>query len=104
MTQKTEIKTKLQPLGARVLAQKVAQEETLKGGIILPDSAQKKQETAIVIAVGPGIKKEDGSLEAVAVNVGDQILLDKYAGQQVTIDQEEYIIVKSDDIIATILK
>ncbi|PIS01662.1 MAG: co-chaperone GroES [Chlamydiae bacterium CG10_big_fil_rev_8_21_14_0_10_35_9] len=101
MTQ-TEKKVALKPLSDRVLAQRLEQEETLKGGIIIPDTAKKKQETAVVIAVGPGKKKEDGTFESMPVKVGDKILMDKYAGQEVTIDDDEYIIAKADDIIAII--
>ena len=102
MTQETAKKNTLKPLGNRVLAQRLEAEETLKGGIILPDSAKKKQETAKVVAVGPGKKLDDGKLIAPSVNVGDVILMDKYSGQEVTIDDVEYIIVKADDIIAII--
>ena len=100
--QQTSKKTTLKPLGNRVLAQRLQQEETLKGGIILPDSAKKKQETAKVIAVGPGIENKEGKLILPQVNVGDTILMDKYSGQEVTIDDEEYVIVKADDIIAIV--
>lgn len=103
MTQ-TEKKLNLKPLGNRVLVQRLEPQETMKGGIILPDSAKKKQETAKVIAVGPGKRLDDGKIVPVAVNVGDIILMDKYSGQEVSIDDEEYLILKSDDIIATIEK
>jgi chaperonin GroES len=102
MTQQTTKKTTLKPLGNRVLAQRIQQEETLKGGIILPDSAKKKQESAKVIAVGPGIENKEGKMITPPVNVGDTILMDKYAGQEVTIDDEEYVIVRADDIIAIV--
>lgn len=102
MTQQTAKKITLKPLGNRVLAQRQEAEETVKGGIILPDSAKKKQETARVVAVGPGKKLDDGKLIPSSVKVGDIILMDKYSGQEVTIDEQEYIIVKSDDIIAII--
>ncbi|MCX6990770.1 MAG: co-chaperone GroES [Chlamydiae bacterium] len=100
--QQTSKKTTLKPLGNRVLAQRLQQEETLKGGIILPDSAKKKQETAKVIAVGPGIENKEGKMILPPVSVGDTILMDKYSGQEVTIDDEEYVIVKADDIIAIV--
>ena len=100
--QQTSKKTTLKPLGNRVLAQRLQQEETLKGGIILPDSAKKKQETAKVIAVGPGIENKEGKMILPPVNIGDTILMDKYSGQEVTIDDEEYVIVKADDIIAIV--
>ena len=100
--QQTTNKTTLRPLGSRVLAQRIKQEESLKGGIILPDSAKKKQETDKVIAVGPGIENKEGPLIPPPVQIGDLILMDKYAGQEVTFDDEEYVIVRSDDIIAIV--
>ena len=97
MAQQTVKKTTLKPLGNRVLVKRLEQEETLKGGILLPDSAKKKQETALVIAVGAGTKETP-----VPVQVGDKILMDKYSGQEVTIEDEEFVILRSDDIIAII--
>jgi chaperonin GroES len=102
MTQQAEKKMTLKPLGNRVLAQRLEVQETLKGGIILPDSAKKKQETAKVVAVGPGKKLDDGQVVPVPVAIGDVILMDKYSGQEVSIDDEEYLILKADDIIAII--
>jgi chaperonin GroES len=102
MGQQTQKKLSIYPLGNRVLAQRLEQEETLKGGIILPDSAKKKQESAKVVAVGPGETSSDGKILPMPVAVGDVILMDKYAGQEVTIDHEDYIIVKANDIVATI--
>jgi chaperonin GroES len=102
MTQETQKKLALKPLGNRVIAQRLEAQETMKGGIILPDSAKKKQETAKVVAVGPGKRLEDGKILPVSLNVGDIILMDKYSAQEVTIDDIEYIILKADDIIATI--
>lgn len=92
----TAVKTKLKPLKDRVLAKRSEQEQ-MKGGIILPDNAKQKQETALVVAVGPG--KKDCPMP---VKEGDKILMDKYAGQEVTIDDEEFIIVRADDIVAII--
>lgn len=102
MAQQAEKKLTLKPLGNRVLVQRLEQQETLKGGIILPDSAKKKQETAKVVAVGPGKKLDDGKVIPVPVKLGDIILMDKYSGQEVSIDDEEYMILKADDIIAII--
>ena len=82
MAQQTVKKITLKPLGNRVLAQKMEAPET-KGGIILPDSAKKKQETAIVVAVGPGKRLDDGKILPISVKVGDVILMDKYSGQEV---------------------
>jgi len=102
MTQQSVKKTTLKPLGNRVLVQRLEAEETVKGGIILPDSAKKKQETAKVIAIGSGKRLDDGKTLPIPVNVGDVILMDKYSGQEVTIEDEEYMILKADDIIAII--
>ncbi len=97
----TATKTKLKPLGTRVLARRKEAEE-MRGGIILPDSAQQKQETAVVLAIGPGKTDKDGKKEPMPVKVGDNILMDKYSGQEVSINDEEFIIVKAEDIIAII--
>lgn len=102
MAEQAAKKTTLKPLGNRVLVQRLEPEETLKGGIILPDSAKKKQESARVVAVGPGKKLENGQLEEMPVKIGDTVLMDKYSGQDVTVDDVEYMILKADDIIAII--
>ena len=102
MAQQATKKTTLKPLGNRVLVQRLQQEESLKGGIILPDTAKKKQETACVIAIGTGTTTSDGTLIPIPVQVGDKILMDKYSGQDVTIDDEEYVIVRADDIVAIV--
>ena len=102
MAQQAVKKTTLKPLGNRVLVQRLEPQEVMKGGIILPDSAKKKQETAKVVAVGAGKRLDDGKVLPVAVKVGDMILMDKYSGQEVTLDDEEYMILKADDIIAII--
>jgi len=104
MAQQTTKKISLKPLGSRVIAQRLEQEETLKGGIILPDTAKKKQETARVVAVGTGTTTKEGKTIEIPVAIGDIILLDKYSGQEITIDDEEYVIVRADDIIAIVNK
>ena len=100
MSQKTKLS--LRPLGDRLIVQRLEQEDTLKGGIILPDTAKKKQEMAKVIAVGNGKVSEDGKTLPMPVKVGETILMDKYSGQEVSIDEEEYIVLRADDVIATI--
>lgn len=102
MNQQTEKKISLRPLGDRVLIQRIEQETTLKGGIILPETAKKKQEMAVVIAVGNGKVVSDGKTLPMPVEIGDKVLMDKYSGQEVTINDEEYVVLKSDDIIAII--
>jgi chaperonin GroES len=97
-------KTKLQPLGNRVLLKRLPAEDKLKGGIFLPDSAKQKQEQAKVIAVGTGKKDKSGKLIPISVKPGDIVLMEKYSGQEVTLSDEDYIIVKADDLIAVIEK
>ena len=104
MTQQTEKKVSIKPLADRVVAKRLKSEETLKGGIIIPDNAKKKQEMAEVIAIGPGKKTDKDQTITMPVKIGDVILMDKYSSQEITLDDEEYIIVKSDDIIAIIEK
>lgn len=95
---------KFKPLSDRVLVRRLEAEEKLKGGIILPDSAKKKQEQAEVIAVGEGKKDKDGHIIAPPVKAGDIILMEKYSGQEITLNDEEYIVVRSGEIIAIIEK
>ena len=102
MAQQAVKKTTLKPLGNRVLAQRLEQEEKMKGGIILPDNAKKKQERAKVVAIGAGKRLDDGKILPIPIKVGDVILMDKYSGQEITIDDDEYVILKADDIIAII--
>ncbi len=101
MTQ-TVKKMTLKPLGNRVVVKRLEKEETLKGGIILPDAAKKKQERAKVVAVGTGLTSKEGKLIPIAVSIGDTVLMDKYSGQEVSVDDEEFIILKSEDLIAII--
>lgn len=96
------VKTKLRPLGNRVLAKRLEAEEKLKGGIILPDTAKKKQETAQIVAIGTGKKDKSGALIPFSVKIGDKILMDKYSGQEITIEGEEFVILNADDIIAIV--
>ncbi len=83
--QKAHGNPNLQPIGNRVLVKRLEAEETLKGGIILPDTAKKKQEQAKVIAIGTGKKDKQGNLIPFSVKVGDIILMEKYSGQEVTV-------------------
>ncbi len=96
--------TKLLPLGNRVLVRRLAAEEKLKGGIILPDTAKKKQEQAEVVAIGSGTKEKNGTIIPMPVKVGDIILMEKYSGQEVTLNDEELVILRADDIIAIVEK
>ena len=93
---------KLKPLSNRVLVRRLEAEEKLKGGIILPDTAKKKQEQAEVIAIGEGKNDKNGILIPMPVKVGDVILMEKYSGQEVTLNDEEFVILRADDIIAIV--
>ncbi|MCH9626196.1 MAG: 10 kDa chaperonin 1 [Chlamydiales bacterium] len=96
------VQAKLKPLGNRVLVKRLEAEEKVKGGIILPETAKKKQETAQVVAIGTGKKDKKGESIPFPVKIGDKILMDKYSGQEVTIEDEEFMILRSDDIIAIV--
>ena len=90
---------KLVPLGDRVVIKQLVAEETTKSGIVLPGQSKEKPQQAEVIAVGPG-GMVDGKEVTMQVKVGDQVIYSKYAGTEVKIEDEEYIIVKQNDILA----
>lgn len=92
---------KLVPLGDRIVLKEFEAEEKTKGGIILTTAQQKKPQEAEVIAVGPG-RTEDGKLVPMEVKVGDKVIYASYAGTNVDLDDEKYIIVRSDDILAIV--
>lgn len=94
---------KLKPLGDRVLVQR-SKAQTTKGGILLPDTAQEKPKEGKVVAVGAGKLDEQGNREALSVKVGDRILFGSYAGTEVKNqgDEEEYLILKEEDILGVI--
>jgi chaperonin GroES len=101
MTSQETTKMTLKPLGNRVLTQRLKKEENIKGGIILPDSVKKEQEIAVVISVG-SIKDKDGNVQPFPVQAGDRVLMDKYSGQEIELEGEKFVIVKSDDIVAIV--
>ena len=92
---------KLVPLGDKIEIKKVETEETTKSGIVLPGQAKEKPQEAEVIAVGPG-GMVDGKEVTMQVAVGDKVIYSKYAGTDVELDGEEYIIVKQNDILAVV--
>lgn len=102
--EKAQSASSLRPLGNRVLLRRLAAEESLKGGIILPDTAKKKQEQAEVVAIGTGKKDKNGNLIPIPVHAGDIVLIEKYSGQEVTLNDEEYVIARAEDLIAVIEK
>jgi chaperonin GroES len=93
---------KLRPLQDRILVQRVEEETTTKGGIIIPDTAKEKPAEGKIIAVGNGKLGEDGQRIALEVKVGDRVLFSKYSGTEVKIEGEEYLIMKEDDVLGII--
>ena len=91
----------LKPLGERVVLKQQEAEEKTQSGIILPDSAKEKPQTAVVIAVGPGSEK-DGKKTEMRVKEGDRVIYSQYSGTDVKLEDEEYIIVNQSDIIAIV--
>lgn len=102
VTPAKKINLKFKPLGNRVLVRRLEAQEKLKGGIILPDTAKKKQEKAEVLAIGTGKKDKNNQLIPIPVKIGDIILMEKYSGQEVTLQDEQYVILRADEIIAII--
>jgi chaperonin GroES len=93
---------KLKPLQDRILAQRIEEEKTTKGGIIIPDTAKEKPAEGKVIAVGNGKMGEDGKRIALEIKKGDRILFGKYSGTEVKIEGEDYLILREDDVLGII--
>ena len=89
------------PLHDRVLVKRTEEKETVKGGIIIPDTAKEKPQEGEVVAVGNG-RREKGELIPLDVKAGDRILFGKYSGNDIKIDDQEYLILKEDEILAKI--
>ena len=99
---KNKSKIRLQPMGERIVVKRVESEETTAGGIVLPDSAQEKPARGTVIAIGSGRLLDDGTRAASQLNEGDVVLFSSYAGETVEIDDEEYLLMREDDVLAVI--
>lgn len=95
-------KINLKPLADRVIIKPSEAEETTKGGIILPDTAKEKPIEGTVVAIGPGKISDDGKQVKPEVKVGDKVLYGKYSGTEVTVEGEEYLIMRESDIFAII--
>ena len=89
----------LHPLHDRVLLKRIEEEPARKSGIIIPDSAKEKPQEGKVIAVGKGKVSEDGKKTPLDVKAGDRVLFGKYSGSEVTVDGEEYLIMKEEDVL-----
>jgi chaperonin GroES len=96
------LKAKVRPLGGRVLVKRLDETETTKGGIIIPDTAKEKPKEGKVVALGTGKLDKDGKKVAFNVKVGDRVLFTSYAGTEVTVDDDEYLIMSEDDILGVV--
>jgi len=92
----------LKPLGDKVLVKRIEAEERTKGGIVLPDAAKEKPKQGKVVALGDGKLLDDGSHGAFQVKKNDQVLFTSYAGTEVKVDGEEYLLMSEDDILAIV--
>jgi chaperonin GroES len=97
-------KINLKPLADRVIVKPAEPEEKTKGGIILPDTAKEKPIEGTIIAVGPGKVSEDGKAVKMEVKEGDKVLYGKYSGTEVTVEGEDYLIMRESDIFAIVGK
>ena len=93
---------KFRPLRDRILAKRLDEEETTKGGIIIPDTAKEKPQEGEVVAVGPGRLTDDGERTPLEVKLGDRVLFSKYSGTAVTIRNAEYLIMRESDVLAVL--
>ena len=93
---------KIQPLADRVIVKPIEQEETTQGGIILPDTAKEKPIEGNVVAVGEGRYTDDGKKIDMSVKVGDKVLYGKYSGTEVTIEGDDYLIMRESDILGIV--
>ncbi len=94
--------TKIRPLQDRIIVKRLDSEEKTASGLYIPDSAKDKPQQGKVIAVGKGKVKEDGSILPVEVRKGDKILFGKYAGTEIKVDNEEYLIMREEDVLGVV--
>ena len=93
---------KIRPLYDRIVVKRIEEQETVRGGIIIPDSAKEKPQEGEVIAVGNGKRLEDGKLVPLDVKAGDRILFGKYSGSDIKLDGEEYMIMREDEVLGVL--
>ena len=93
---------KLRPLQDRILIKRIEEKETVKGGIIIPDTAKEKPQEGEVVAIGNGKKTDDGKVIPIDVKVGDRVLFGKYSGNDIKIDEQEYLILREDEILGVL--
>ena len=93
---------KIRPLYDRIVVKRIEEQETVRGGIIIPDSAKEKPQEGEVMAVGNGKRLEDGKLVPLEVKVGDRILFGKYSGSDIKLDGDEYMIMREDEVLGVL--
>ena len=93
---------KIRPLYDRIVVKRIEEQETIRGGIIIPDSAKEKPQEGEVMAVGNGKRMEDGKLVPLDVKAGDRILFGKYSGNDIRLDGEEYMIMREDEVLGVL--
>ncbi len=101
MAAKTATGLKVAPLSDRVVIKALEETEQMRGGLYIPDTAKEKPQMGEIVAVGPG-KYEDGKLVPMSVKVGDKVLYGKYSGTEVTIETEQYLILRESDVLAVV--
>jgi chaperonin GroES len=102
MATKVATKTKLKPLGDRLVVRPSEREEMTKSGIVLPDTVKERPQEGTILAVGPGRTLDDGTREPIEVAVGQKILFQKYAGTEFKLDEEDLLILSQKDVLAVI--
>jgi chaperonin GroES len=90
---------KIRPLQDRIIVKRIDEEETSKGGILIPDTAKEKSQEGKVVAVGKGRVSEDGKIQKLDVKKGDRVLFSKFAGTEITLEAEERLILREDDVL-----
>ena len=93
---------KFRPLHDRILIKRIEEQEAAKGGIIIPDTAKEKPQEGEVVAVGNGKKNEEGKVVPLDVKAGDRILFGKYSGSEIKMDDEEYLILKEEEVLGVV--
>ena len=93
---------KLRPLQDRILVKRIEEEEKTAGGIFIPDTAKEKPQRGEIVAVGNGKKTEDGKVIPIDLKVGDKVLFGKYAGTDIKVEGQDYLIMREDDILGVI--
>lgn len=93
---------KIKPLGDRVVIERSQEKEVTKGGIVLPDTAKERPQEGKVVEVGEGRRTDDGKVIALTLKAGDTVLYGKYSGTEITVDDQEYLIMREDDVLAVL--